>query len=134
MTWADWQPWRLYLLTDEAAQRTFAYDIELRVDVAPASVTDAVDREMWARLNARRVDAVGKLADGVALYEARRVTGWSAIAQLEGYAQLWPLFFPDAPIRELVLVVEQIPDEIRASATLKDLRVWIAQDPAPAKS
>ena len=132
MTWADWQPWQRYLLTPEAGERSFAYDIELRVDVAPPGMTDQGDRNLFARLNARRVDAVAKLGDAgnqLALYEARRIAGWSAIAQLEGYAQLWPMFFPDTAVIELVLVVEQIPDEIRASAAIKGLRVWVDDQP-----
>lgn len=132
MVWEDWQPWAAWLLTTEAQAYEYAYDVELPVQTAPASETDPAMRRSFERSNARRIDAVGRIGGEYTIFEARRFTGWSAIAQLEGYKMLWPLFFPTDPTPELVLITERIADDIRASAARVGIRVWVSAEHAAA--
>lgn len=128
MVWEDWQPWGAWLKSTEAQRYLYAYDVELHVDQPPAGETDPAMIRSFQRSNARRIDAVGKANNQYTLFEARRYAGWSALAQLIGYKQLWPLFYPLLAVHELVLVTERIPDEIRASATLQGIRVWVSTE------
>ena len=128
MTWDDWSPWRKYMTTDEARTYQFVYDVELRVDIAPATETDEKIRNMWERNNARRIDAVGLRGDDVTIFEARRIVGPSALGQIRTYAGLWPMFFPTRNIERLVIVTDRIPDELRAIARIDKIDVWSAED------
>lgn len=130
MVWEDWQPWGAWLLTPEAQKYEYAYDVEMAVHTAPAGETDPAMRRSYERSNARRIDAVGRRNGQYIIFEARRFTGWSAIAQLQGYLMLWPLFFPNDPTPELVLVTERIADDIRASALRAGIRVWLSTEHA----
>ena len=130
MIWEDWQPWQSWLRSPEAQAYEYAYDVELPVHSAPASETDPALRRSFERSNARRIDAVGRIGDRYTIFEARRFTGWSAIAQLQGYALLWPLFHPNLPAPDLVLVTERIADDIRASALRARIRVWLSTEHA----
>ena len=132
MIWEDWQPWQAWLRTPEASTFEYAYDVELHVNAAPADMKDPAMRRSFERSNARRIDAVGRVGDRYTIFEARRFTGWSAIAQLQGYALLWPLFNPTLAAPNLVLVTERIADDIRASALRADIRVWVASENAGA--
>lgn len=126
MVWEDWQPWAAWLKSPEAQAYEYAYDVELPVLAAPASETDPAMRRSFERSNARRIDAVGRIGAEYTIFEARRFTGWSAIAQLQGYKQLWPLFHSGDPVVELVLVTEKIPDDIHALAARAGVRVWVS--------
>lgn len=126
MVWEDWQPWAAWLRSPEAQRFEYAYDVELPVLGAPESETDPAMRRSFERSNARRIDAVGRIAGMYTIFEARRFTGWSAIAQLQGYKQLWPLFHSGDPVAELVLITERIPDDIHALAARSGVRVWIS--------
>ena len=128
MVWEDWQPWSAWLKSPQAQTYLYAYDVELHVDAAPPGETDASMIKMWQRVNARRIDAVGKANGELIIFEARRNAGWSAIAQLIGYKQLWPLFYPDLQVTGIMLVVETIPDEIRASAEMQGIPVWVSKE------
>ena len=128
MVWEDWQPWSRWLLTPEAQKNVYAYDVEMAVRTAPASELDPAMRRSFERSNARRIDAVGRRDGQYVIFEARRFTGWSAIAQLQGYLMLWPLFFPDDPTPELILVTERIADDLRASAARAGIRVWVSAE------
>ena len=130
MVWEDWQPWQAWLRTPEANTYEYAYDVELHVNTAPAEIKDPAMRRSFERSNARRIDAVGRIGNEYTIFEARRFTGWSAIAQLEGYSLLWPLFHPDIDKPKLVLVTERISDDIRASAARVGVRVWLASEHA----
>lgn len=125
MVWEDWQPWQQWLKTDEAQTYEYAYDIELPVKSAPTDVRDPAMVRSYERSNARRIDAVGRRGDVYTIFEARRFTGWSAIAQLQAYQQLWPLFFHEIATPDLVLVTERIADDIRVSAARARVRVWV---------
>ncbi len=131
MVWEDWQPWQAWLQTPEAQAYEYAYDVELPVQAAPVGETDPAMRRSFERSNARRIDAVGRRGGEYSIFEARRFTGWSAVAQLEGYKLLWPLFFSDVPVVELVLVTERIPDDIRATALRAGVRVWLSTEHLP---
>ena len=74
MVWEDWQPWQAWLRTDEAQRFEYAYDVELHINVAPASETDPAMRRSFERSNARRIDAVGRVDDRYTIFEARRTS------------------------------------------------------------
>ncbi len=128
MVWEDWQPWGKWLLTPEAQKFEYAYDVELAVLTAPESEKDPAMRRSFERSNARRIDAVGRARGEYIIFEARRFTGWSAIAQLEGYRMLWPLFFPQDTTPEMYLITERIADDLRAQATRKGITVWVSTE------
>ena len=128
MVWEDWQPWSAWLKSPEAQKYQYAYDVELHVDAGPPGETDPALIKMWKRNNARRIDAVGRAGNELILFEARRNTGWSAIAQVIAYKQLWPLFYPDIKVTGVMLVVETIADEIRASASMQGVPVWVSTE------
>lgn len=132
MVWDDWQPWRAYLATPEAPQYVYAYNVRLAAGDPPASIANAEDRRLWQQLTDKRIDAVGRRDGAYTIFEARRRSGWSAIGQLLGYAQLWRLNHPDLPLDDLVLVTEQIDDAIRATAAVQRIRVWLAAEHATA--
>lgn len=128
MVFDDWRPWSAFLRTPEAQDALYAYNVRLAAGDPPASITAPDDRRLWQQLTDKRIDAVGRRADRFTIYEARRRSGWSAIGQLIGYAQLWRLHFPTLEIADLVLVTEHIDDAIRATAARQRIRVWLAAE------
>jgi len=126
MVFDDWQPWQAYLATPEAQRRLYAYNVRLSGGAAPEILTNPADAEYWQQLTDKRIDAVGRALDRFTIYEARRITGWSAIGQLVGYCQLWKLNFPELELEACVLVTERIDDAIRSVAVRQGLRVWVA--------
>lgn len=126
MVYDDWQPWQAWLKTDNGRRACYAYNVRLSSGAAPASITDPADRHHWEQLTDKRIDAVGRDAERFTIYEARRVTGWSAIGQLVGYCELWRLNFPEIRLEPCVLVTERIDDAIRAVALRQGLRVYVA--------
>lgn len=125
LVWEDWQAWQPWLQTEAGKKYEYAYDVELPVRSAPAEISDTAMRRSYERSNARRIDAVGRVGDVYTIFEARRFTGWSAIAQLQAYGQLWPLFFPEIKTPALWLITERIADDIRASAARAGIQVWV---------
>ena len=132
MTWEDWQPWSRWLAGQGAAWAGYAYDIELLTQAMPAGETDPAMLTMWARNTAKRIDAVG-VRDGVHdIFEARRFCGWSAIAQLLGYRDLWLIQFPGLRLGNLYLVTERIDDPTRATAARHEIKTWVVGEESAA--
>jgi hypothetical protein len=134
MVFDDWRPWSAFLRTPEAQDALYAYNVRLAAGDPPDTITGAEDRHLWQTLTDKRIDAVGRRGDRYTIYEARRRSGWSAIGQLIGYAQMWRLNHPELELAELVLVTEQIDDAIRATAARQGIRVWLAAEHPAASS
>lgn len=126
MLWDDWQPWQAWLRTEPGRNQVYAYNVRLSAGTAPANITDPGDRRLWEQLTDKRIDAVGRADDRFTIYEARRITGWSAIGQLIGYCELWRLNFPTLTLQPCMLVTERIDDAIRAIALRQGLHVYVA--------
>jgi hypothetical protein len=132
MTWEDWLPWSRWLAGPGAHWGAYAYDVELYTQGIPEQAMTPELARMWARNTARRIDAVGFRAGHYDIFEARRIASWSAIAQLQGYATLWPLQWPDLELGRLYLVSERIPDDVRALAARAGIWTWTPEDATPA--
>lgn len=126
MLYDDWQPWQAWLKTPDAQTQLYAYNVRLSSGAAPSSIANPDDARLWQQLTDKRIDAVGRAADRFTIYEARRITGWSAIGQLLGYCQLWRLNFPELELADCMLVTERIDDAIRSVAVRQGLRVFVA--------
>lgn len=132
MVWEDWQAWEPWLRGPGQRWPEYAYDVELLTQPLPAGETDPAMIKMWARNTAKRIDAVGRTPAGFTIFEARRFAGWSAIAQLLGYRDLWLMNFPDLPLGDLWLITERIDDTTRATALRQGIRVWaVGESVAP---
>lgn len=131
MVWEDWQAWQPWLLGPGAAWPEYAYDVELLTQGLPPGETDPGMLRMWARNTAKRIDAVGR-RDGVhTIFEARRFAGWSAIAQLLGYRDLWLINFPSLPLGGLILITEDVDDAVRATAARAGVKTWEVGETQP---
>ncbi|MGH8725791.1 MAG: hypothetical protein ACREU1_13105 [Burkholderiales bacterium] len=126
MVFDDWQPWQAWLKTLPAQRQLYAYNVRLSAGSPPAQILNPDDARLWQQLTDKRIDALGREAERFTIYEARRISGWSAIGQLLGYCELWPLNYPTLPLEACVLVTERIDDAIRAVALRQGLRVWVA--------
>lgn len=122
----DWQPWQQWLKTEPARRQVYAYNVRLSAGEPPAHIAGDDDRRLWQQLTDKRIDAVGRTLDRFTIYEARRITGWSAIGQLIGYETLWRFNFPTLALEPSVIITERIDDAIRAVALRQGLRVWVA--------
>lgn len=131
MSWDDYQAWHPWITGPGRAWPQYAYDVELYTQDIPPDTADQDMIRMWARNTARRIDAVGWRNGRHTIFEARRRAGWSAIAQLEGYAVLWRLQFPHEPLEGLVLVSEEIPDDVRAVARTRGIKTWVVGETGP---
>lgn len=131
MPWEDWQAWEPWQTGPGQRWDAYAYDVELLTQPMPPGETDAGLIRAWLRNTAKRIDAVGRRGPLHDLFEARRFTGWSAIAQLLGYRDLWLINFPTYALGDLWLITERIDDPTRATAIRNGVRVWIVGEPAP---
>ena len=125
MTWDDYQAWQHWIKGPGRAWPQYAYDVELFTQGLLPRETDPAMLKLWARNTAKRIDAVGIRDNVFTLFETRRFTGWSAIAQLKGYEMLWRFSFPALPLAGLWIITEKIEDTIRASAATQGVRVWV---------
>lgn len=130
MTWEDWQAWEPWLAGPGAAWPEYSYDVELFTQPIPPGETDPALMRMWARNTAKRIDAVGHRHGGYDIFEARRFAGWSAIAQLLGYRDLWLINFPALPLGRLFLITERIDDPTRATAARNGIATWVVGETA----
>jgi hypothetical protein len=124
MVWEDWQAWRPWLIGPGQRWPEYAYDIELLTQPFPTGETDPAMIKMWMRNTSKRIDAVARTAAGYTIFEARRIAGWSAVAQLLGYRDLWLINFPALPLGDLWLITENIDDTVRALASRNGIKTW----------
>lgn len=129
MSWDDYQAWQHWIKGPGQAWPQYAYDVELYTQGLLPGETDPGMIRLWARNTAKRIDAVGMRDGRYTLFEARRFTGWSAIAQLQGYMMLWRFNFPSLPVDGLWIITEQIDDTTRATAALQGVSVWVIGEP-----
>ncbi len=132
MVWEDWQAWQPWLQGPGQAWPHYAYDVELYTQGLPAGETDAGMIKAWLRQTAKRIDAVGRRVGVHDIFEARRIAGWSAIAQLLGYRDLWTIQYPQLELGDLWLITERIDDVTRATAARAGVRTWVVGEAAPA--
>ena len=131
MVWEDWQAWEPWLRGPGQRWSEYAYDVELLTQPIPNGEADPAMIRMWLRNTAKRIDAVGRTAAGYTIFEARRRAGWSAIAQLLGYRDLWLMNFPALPLGDLWLITEEIDDPTRSTALRQGIRVWSVGEAVP---
>lgn len=130
MVWEDWQAWEPWLRGPGQRWPQYAYDIELLTQPMLTNEIDPGVIKMWLRNTAKRIDAVGRTAAGYTIFEARRRAGWSAIAQLLGYRDLWLINYPALPLGELWLITEEIDDTVRALGARHGVRTWAVGESA----
>lgn len=131
MPWDDWHVWRPWLEIASEHWDAMAYDIELLTQPLPQAHYDPAILRSWMRVTAKRIDAVGRRGTQYDIFEARRTAGWSAIAQLLGYRDLWLMQFPHLQLRDLWLITESIDDATRATARRHGIRTWAVGEPLP---
>jgi hypothetical protein len=133
-TWSGWPPampygdrqvWTLFLEQHGAEWPEYAYDVELHGGDRPSASDDAVMNRTWARLTAKRVDAVGIRAGRVTLFEIRHNAAWQSLGQLVGYRDLWPRDFPELQLEGAAIVTDAIDPQIRAVAERQGLQVLV---------
>lgn len=127
MTWEDWQPWQVFAAAQGKLWTHWAYNVRLyKGDPEPPIADPELDRQ-WRESTAMRIDAVGFRAGKYTIFEARRVSGWSAVGQLMGYQALWQLHYPDLDLEAMYLVTEKADAAMHATAALKGLIVVVTK-------
>jgi len=119
----DFAVWQLFLAGAGAAWREYAYDVELHGGPTPLIDADPTMRRTWARLTAKRVDAIGIRASGLTLFEVRHFAAWQSVGQLIGYRDLFPLDYPGETVEACAIVTDEIDAQIRAVAERQGLLV-----------
>lgn len=118
-----WVKWK-----DELERRyeRVEYSVVLGGETGPPG-TEQTYSEMWKRITARRVDAVGYAKDHIALIEFRKFAGPSAIGQLQMYKALWERERGTyKPIR-LVLISDLLTDAIITTAKALEIETIIVK-------
>jgi len=128
MPWDDWVPWQPWMQGPGQAWPEYAYNVRLYVGDPETPARNAADLEMWKELTAKRVDAVARRDGRYTIFEARRNSGWSAIAQLLGYRALWTLNYPDLPIEALWLITITADTALRMLAHQNAITLWTPTD------
>ena len=131
MPWEDWQAWRPWLAGPGAQWPRYAYNVHLLTQAMPPGETDPGMIRMWLANTAKRIDAIGDRGGVIDIFEARRFAGWSAIAQLLGYKDLWLINFPALMLGDLWLITERIDDPTRATAARHGIRTWVVGEDQP---
>lgn len=129
MPWDDWAAWQPFMQGPGAAWPEYAYNVRLAVgdpDEPPANVAAL---EMWRELTAKRIDALGRRGNRYTIFEARRISGWSAIAQLLGYRTLWQLNYPDLDLDTPWLITTAADTALRLLAAQNGIKIWTVGDP-----
>ncbi len=90
---------------------------------------EKVFSDMWKRLTARRVDAVGYAEDHTALIEFRKFAGPSAIGQLIMYKSLWEREKDISKPIKLILVTDIATDPIITTAKNIGIELIIVTQP-----
>lgn len=121
----DYQVWRVFLTRRGHEWERYAYDVELHGGVAPIIDSDPALARQWARVIAKRVDAIGIRARGVTLFEVRHQAAWQSVGQLLGYRLLFPRDYGTVDIEAAVIVTDAIDAQIRAVAESHGLQVII---------
>lgn len=124
MPWDDWVAWQPWMQGPGQAWPEYAYNVRLYIGDPETPAANAADLELWKELTAKRVDAVARRTGRYTIFEARRVSGWSAIAQLLGYRTLWTLNYPDLPIEALYLITTAADTALRMLAQQNNITVW----------
>lgn len=133
-TWSGWPPampkgdrnvWRAFLATHGLEWREYAYDVELHGGPAPIVSEDPTMARTWARLIAKRADAIGFRAGGATLFEVRHNAAWQSVGQLIGYRDLFRLDYPNVVLEGAAIVTDAIDLQIRAVAERQGLAVII---------
>ena len=131
MPWDDWTAWQPFMAGPGRDWPEFAYNVRLHVGDPETPPANAAALELWRELTAKRIDAVGRSAGRYTLFEARRISGWSAIAQLLGYRTLWQLNYPQLDIAALWLVTTAADTALRLLAAQNQINIWTVGDPTP---
>lgn len=131
MPWEDWKAWQPWLLAVGTTWPEYAHDVELYTQPFPAGERDPAILRMWMRNTAKRIDAVGRRDSVHDIFEARNIAGWSAIAQLLGYRDLWLMNYPTLALGELWLITTRIDDATRATAARSGIKTWVNGEAAP---
>jgi len=129
MPWEDWLAWSPWITNGGSAWPWYAYNVRLSVGDPEQPIPEPESAALWETLSAKRIDAVG-YRDGVyAIFEARRLPGWSAVAQLMGYRDLWHLNYPELELGDLWLISEKCDPVVRALAVRQRIRTWCTGEP-----
>lgn len=131
MPWEDWQAWQPFVQSLGTAWPEYAYNVRLHVGDPEVPPANQAAIEMWRELTAKRVDAVGRAGGAYTIFEARRIAGWSAIAQLLGYRTLWTLNYPDLEIAGLWLITTAADTALHLLASQNNITIWTLGDPPP---
>lgn len=129
MPWDDWTVWQPFMQGPGQAWPEFAYNVRLAVGDPETPPANEAALELWRELTAKRIDALGRRDGRYTIFEARRIAGWSAIAQLLGYRTLWTLNYPDLEVAELRLVTSACDTAIRLLASQHAIKIWCVGDP-----
>lgn len=130
MPWDDWVAWQPFIQGPGKAWPEYAYNVRLPIGDPETPAPNEAALELWRELSAKRVDAVGRSAGRYTLFEARRISGWSAIAQLLGYRTLWQLNHPDLEIAALWLITTAADTALRLLASQHNITIWTVGDRA----
>lgn len=129
MPWDDWVAWQPFMQGPGRNWPEYAYNVRLAVGDPETPPTNQAAIELWRELTAKRVDAVGRAGGAYTLFEARRLSGWSAIAQLQGYRVLWQLNYPSLEIAGLWLITTAADTALRLLASQNNITIWTVGDP-----
>lgn len=82
--------------------------IEYDVEVSPAYETDGLaerrDRELYAKLRTKRIDAVGHVGDRIYVIEVKPMAGSSCLGQIQMYLDLYiKKYRPTAPVYPMII-------------------------------
>jgi len=121
----DFAVWSLFLDQRGHEWRDYAYDVEIHGGATPIITAPGVPANTWARLIAKRIDAIGMRGSGLTLMEVRHNAAWQSVGQLIGYRDLFPLDYPTEIIEACAIVTDAIDPQIRAVAERQGLLIML---------
>lgn len=111
----------------------FYFDVALGKPPEPVDGVSSRLNEAWAFLLAKRIDAVGVLADRYDIIEVRRGAGQAALGALRLYGHLWRSDPPDEKETRLFLVTDSAdPDTLSLARADGVTVVQLMPTPSPA--
>ncbi len=122
--------WLLWMDDHADEWASFAYDVAVGGQDAPANIVDPAMRRAWKFNTAKRIDALGFKADQIGIFEVRPQSGVSAIGALLAYEHLLREALSDVrPVRKY-LITDLIAADTQRAAEAQGITVLVYPEQA----
>lgn len=117
--------WRRFLEQRGTEWPEYAYDVEIHGGPTPIVDADPTMARTWARLIAKRIDAIGRRDGRLTIFEIRQRAAWQSIGQLIGYRRMFPLDYPEEKVEAHILVTDLIDPQIAQVANAEGIQIIV---------